>query len=350
MDLLLEPFLRARDEATRQAQLQELLLMHAGPIVRHLLRQKLAFFISTTGTQPYPPAAADVWQDIMTKLVAVLSDPQLRSGAKEIHNFGGLVSRLTSNACRDYWRTQAPNRARLANRVREVVERHPSFAAWQQGAVTLYGFAPWRGQTPTAHTLAQATRLETATRREQLHWLALSETPEMPLPHVLAALFRWLDGPLASERLHALLVLVLEVRETLTVAWTPEDEAELPAPPQARAPALPDSEAAALLHQCWATVKQLPNAQRLALCLGFADADGEDFFTWLTAQGVVDWAELAAGLEVSVPEVLAWWPQLPMTNEQIAVILGATRAQVSKWKFRAHEQLANALRRVRAAP
>ena len=342
MDLLLGPYLLAQDEASREAHLQELILVHAGPVIRHILRQKLDFFIGTAGAQPHPPEAADLWQNILAKLLHILADERLKTGAKEINNFGGLVTRIAVNGCHDYLRAQAPMRARASNSLREVVNRHPSFAAWKRGKATIYGFRQWQGNPPSSETTARIAEFERLSLFERLRVLGLSELSQTPGPGLLAAIFQWLDGPLESERLSLLWTSLLDIREPVQVALVQDDEWPY-APVSNSPPGEEKREAEELLRKCWFVIKDLPGPQRVAFSLGFADENGEDLFSWLTGAGVAGWEELAEMLGYPVSELVAWWGRMPMDNGSIAEILGATRAQVSKWKFRAYEQLAKAL-------
>ncbi len=74
MDALLLPYLGATDESERQQHLDELLLLHAAPIVRVTLRHRLGLSVSHTGTNPYNQRAQDLYQDIMLRIVQALND------------------------------------------------------------------------------------------------------------------------------------------------------------------------------------------------------------------------------------------------------------------------------------
>ncbi len=59
MDQLLLPYLQASNESERQQHLDELLLVHAAPIVRQALRQRLGFYVDQRGLNPHNQDAQD---------------------------------------------------------------------------------------------------------------------------------------------------------------------------------------------------------------------------------------------------------------------------------------------------
>ncbi len=57
------PYLQATDESERQEHLDELLLVYAAPVVRHLLRLKLGFRVNPFGVNPHNQDAEDLYQE-----------------------------------------------------------------------------------------------------------------------------------------------------------------------------------------------------------------------------------------------------------------------------------------------
>ena len=87
MDQLLLPYLQASDESERQVRLDELLLLHAAPVIRNTLRLKLGFYVDHSGASAYNPDAEDLYQEIMTKIVQALNDLRRESKGSEIERF-----------------------------------------------------------------------------------------------------------------------------------------------------------------------------------------------------------------------------------------------------------------------
>src|ERR1051325_9273395 len=144
MDQLLLPYLQASDESERQQHLDELLMVHAAPIVRQALRRRLGFYVDQRGTNPHNHDAEDLYQEIMAKIVQALHDLRGASSKTDIQNLKQYVSRIASNACNDVLRTKSPARARLKNNLRFLLTNHQDFAVWNMETETLAGFAVWR--------------------------------------------------------------------------------------------------------------------------------------------------------------------------------------------------------------
>ncbi len=87
MDQLLLPYLQASDESKRKVRLNELLLLHAAPVIRNKLRLKLGFYVDHSGASAYNPDAEDLYQEIMTKIVQALNDLRRESKGSEIERF-----------------------------------------------------------------------------------------------------------------------------------------------------------------------------------------------------------------------------------------------------------------------
>ena len=58
--------------------------------------------------------------------------------------------------------------------------------------------------------------------------------------------------------------------------------------------------------------------------------------------------EIAARLGISLEKLMTVWKQMPLDNGTLAVLLGTTRQQVSKWRYRAHRRLEEQLLHARA--
>src|SRR5687767_7392458 len=107
MDQLLLPYLHATDESERQQHLDELLMVHAAPVVRQALRRRLGFYVDQRGTNPHNQDAEDLYQEIMAKIVQALHDLRNPSPTPAIQNLKQYVGRIASNACNDVLRTKS---------------------------------------------------------------------------------------------------------------------------------------------------------------------------------------------------------------------------------------------------
>lgn len=87
MDQLLLPYLQATDESERQQRIDEILLVHATPIVRQTLRQRLGFYVNQRRINPHNQDADHLYPEIMTKVVQTLNDLRKPSTNTNIEKF-----------------------------------------------------------------------------------------------------------------------------------------------------------------------------------------------------------------------------------------------------------------------
>ena len=74
MDNVLVPYLTARGEQERQQHLDELVTIRAAPLIRQVLRRRLAFYVSAQGINGNNQDAEDLYQESMTRVVQVLHE------------------------------------------------------------------------------------------------------------------------------------------------------------------------------------------------------------------------------------------------------------------------------------
>src|SRR5258707_15222139 len=110
MDHLLLPYINATDDAERQLRIDELLLIHTSPVIRHTIRRRLGFYVDQYGFNSHNQDAQDLYQEIMAKVVQALSDSSTTTAIDNLHQY---VSRIAVNACNDVLRSKSPARARL---------------------------------------------------------------------------------------------------------------------------------------------------------------------------------------------------------------------------------------------
>jgi RNA polymerase sigma factor (sigma-70 family) len=339
MDSVLLPFLRSTGEGEREQHLSDLILFEAAPLVRNTLRQRLGFYVSHLGANPRNHDAEDLYHDVMTKLIGLLNDPQLRGGQLVIKNFRQYVLRVAINACHDYLRAKAPARNRLKNNLRDLLERHSDFAQWRVGdGETLCGFTVWLNQGKSPVLVKRLSSLEVKPQEFLSAKFAREDVRQVPLTRLVAEVFRWLDGPLEFERLVNLATLLLDVRDQPPESL--DEENDLPE-------SLTDStfrcesrlEVRELLWMLWASVRRLPPKQRDTFGLSFSDDGGDDLFTLLLDAEVATLQEIAAAFGRSLEDLILLWQQMPMDNAGVAQELNATRQQINKWRFRALRQL-----------
>lgn len=212
MDQLLLPYLQATDESERQQCLDELLLVHAVPVVRQALRQKLGFHVDQRGVNPHNQDAEDLFQEIMAKVVQTLHDLRNPS-AKTIQNLKQYVARIATNACHDVLRTKSPARARLKNNLRFLLTRHRDFAVWKIENETLSGFAVWRDTSQSESSQKQLFDIEEMIADFRSTRFRSEDLKQVALTRIVAELFRWVGSPVELDRLVNAVAMLLDVKD-----------------------------------------------------------------------------------------------------------------------------------------
>jgi hypothetical protein len=170
----------------------------------------------------------------------------------------------------------------------------------------------------------------------------------MALSRFVAELFNWVGGPMEFDALVSVAASLLEVKGQVVV---PFDEEEQHLQSRMAEPVLPCEtriEMREVLAEIWDAVCVLPEKHRAAFFFGFADANGDDLMSLLLAAEVTTAVEIAARLGISLEKLMTVWKQMPLDNGTLAVLLGTTRQQVSKWRYRAHRRLEEQLLHARA--
>lgn len=344
MDQLLLPYLQASDESERQEHLDELLMVHAAPVVRQALRRRLGFYVDQRGVNPHNQDAEDLYQEIMAKIVQALHDLRNSSAPTDIQNLKQYVSRISSNACNDVLRTKSPARARLKNNLRFLLTHHRDFAIWKMEGETLSGFAAWRDTSRSLSSQKELFDIEERLPNFRTTRLRSENIKKVPLTRVVAELFQWIGSPVEFDVLVNVVATLLDVKdhpvETLDDHTLAYIETRIAASTLHSSSRLEEH---ALLRSLWQALRELSAQQRDVFCFGFEDQAGRDLFTVLLEAEVVTFRELAQELGRSTEGIVGLWSKMPMDDEDIAVEMKTTRAQVYKWRFRALERLRKGL-------
>jgi|SRR5215831_13264157 len=339
MDADLSPYLSAASESETDQCLDELILFHAAPVVRRILRFKLGLYVSDQGTNRDNPEAEDVYQEAITRIVKTLQDLKASSRLTEIENFKQYVSSIATNICIDVLRAKSPVKYRLKHNVRDIFNRHRDFRAWKIGDETVGGFAVWQGTERLAASARQIHELEDDLETFRLARFRNEDVRHLPITRLVAEILEWIGRPISIDDLTIIVGRLLQIEdqrsEELPLESFPEELAfgkdELTA----------DSVLAAkeLLARLWQAVQHLPPQQRDAYCLSFEDSDGADLFSLLLEKGVATIPQIGKALGRSVTDINRLRSGMPLDHLAIAAELESTRALVAQWRFRAIRHL-----------
>lgn len=340
MDDLLLPYLSADNESDRQQSLEALLLVHAAPRVRKILRRRLGLFVTAQGVNEQNIEAEDLYQETMTKIAQALHDLSASSGQAEINDFSKYVNRVTVNVCIDFLRSKSPERTRLKDSLRDLFKRHEELVAWAYQREMLCGFVTWRNTGKTFFSEKQPADLGGRMDSFRAARFPHEDIKNAPITQVIAELFDWIGGPIEIDALVAMMAVLLGLQEQRIESLDNESRTSQEAHFVASA-VRTDSDARTkeLLALLWDSVRRLPAAQRDAFCLSFEDLDGQDLFTLLLSNGVITVNGLARDLNRSVEEIIILSEKVPMDTATVAKELKTTRSNVWKLRFRAIRKL-----------
>ena len=355
--------------AGEQAELLERIVVEvAAPIVRRTLRYRLHFYISERGASPANPDAEDLYHDILTRLVTALRRLATGERAPVITDFGQYAQRVAINCCNDYLRMKYPQRTRLRDRLRDLIERQPEFSIWRgDDGDQFCGLAEWRERgVGRADTLRLADVEGPAGLSAGRHG---GRAQRAALLELLGEMFRQLGGPVSLEALVAAVAVRLGVTEYRCESLDSEPEGVEGAGARSHAARLSggnwstdgrggsdrlvkgwmgeesrEDGAVGLerhideriaLRRMWEVWRTLPARPRETFFYSFSTSRGEDLLTLLFEAGVAGPSEVAVVLGLSLEELLGNWKRMPMKNVELAAMWGVPRQQVNKWRFQA---------------
>jgi hypothetical protein len=372
LDSLVLPFLDAADEEHARAQLGDLLVGHASPLIRQIVGRQL---LSGGGAaaRAREQDAEDLHGALMLRLTAQLwtlwrddRDSGERSEAPEapelaapIVSFASYVARAAFNACHEWLRQRAPRRARLQSRVRYVLTHDPRLMMheaadrdWWCGTRDTSDLSAQRSEVPLSLVREAADQQAAAVRREggdpasprAFAAFVYATVAGVGQPCRFATLIAAIGACLGEEDVPA--AAAGQVREAGQGQDGREDD--LPSEVERlrdQRPAIVDVLAHRdHLERLWGEIRELPPRQRAALLLNLRDDEGRGMIELWPQTGVAPMAELARALDMTEAALRGVWPTLPRDDQWIAERLGVTRRQVINLRKCARERLARRLR------
>ena len=376
MDETLRLLVSAKDEDERELLLHDLIFVQAAPIVRRTIRYRLRSHFGRAGGGLRNPDAEDLFSNIVVKLIARVEllratnqgsrpssarrsqpqnaelEPEPEPGPENaeldpyeprIGDFRQYVLRVASNSCHDFLRAKYPARARLKDSLRDLLERHPDFAVWKASDGELYaGFVQLEHTQPDRRSLDHALELlsDPASLANELGRFGSRSSRRIS---IVAQLLRRVGGLLEFDTLVTLLGAVSGVRDQ-TIVGLDSEEYRLHSP-MMESPVRCETriEACQTLELLWKVLSEFSYQQRAAYFLGFRDSKGEDLLTLLLDANVVHPTFIASKFGWSLDYLMTIWKQMPLDNASIADLLGTTRQNVNKLRYRTMKRLSAAL-------
>ena len=150
-DPLLHPYLQAEDESEAKHLLDQLIANHAQPLVREIVGSKLPARRSVPTDSTSIQEMDDVCDEVVIQLLGRLRELRDSPDGIAIANFNGYVATVAYNSCTQSLRRSYPERHRLKNRLRYLLNHDERFALWEDArGVTVCGLAEWLEALPQA--------------------------------------------------------------------------------------------------------------------------------------------------------------------------------------------------------
>ena len=334
IDVLLEPLLTEVSEVQADEILSQLITVHAGPIIKGVIRFKLRL---NSFRETQREESDDIHQEVVLQLLTQLQRFRKLPDHHPITDVRGMAAVIAHRTCARWMRRQFPERHALKNRLHYVLTRQRGFALWQDGeGKLLAGFAVWQKQLQTNRSLPEIEKLPA-------HIRALKSVKAQQLAELLASLFNYLGGPVEFDELVSGIAALQGISDQPLESLADDEDAMFEP-----AAAEPDPawriEKRFFLQRLWEELQQLPLNQRAALLLNLKDASGFAAITLFPATGVASVRQLATALEMSPEELAQMWNDLPIEDSRIAELTRLTRQQVINARKSGRERLARRLK------
>jgi len=336
-ETLLEHWLHQTDPVQSAALLDRLVTGYAAPLVRRIVRFKLASLGSRYGGIQRADVD-DVSGNALYQLLARLD--RLKTGERQnFRNFTGYVAVTAYNACNEYFRAKKPAWLSLGMKLRYVLTHSPRLAIWETAdGQEICGFTRARGRAPALdfsalqHARTQLrqsvdpSRMKTSELAEAILHAAGSPIPFDSLVEIAAD---WSE--LKEVQVHS----IQDDRDDESNTWERLSDFE----------STPENKLLGrrFIERLWQEICDLPLPHRKALLLNLNDAAGGDIALFVHL-GVATVEQIARALEMKPLALAELWRELPLDDARIAQDLGISRQDVVNRRSAARKRLARRMK------
>src|SRR5262249_14650178 len=275
IDHVLLAYLKAEDESDAETQLEELIRVHAYPLVEIVIRSKQREALalrdrSAIGIHDVEDIKSEVILRLMRRL-RELRRNQISDAPANLHSY---IAVSAYNAFYDHLRRKYPARSRLKNKIRYVLTHQKGFALWAGQRGEWYcGYEAWK---TSERRPCPAWRMQQLCDENGLFERAGSAYTLLPThktPQLLKALFDCTGAPVGFDDLISFLEILGPRSHGAGVS---ADRASTTDPEfqDSRPDFASRVEQRLYLEKLWTEIRELPLPQRRALLLNLRDPAG----------------------------------------------------------------------------
>jgi DNA-directed RNA polymerase specialized sigma24 family protein len=346
IDAVLLPFVQAKNEAVSQQLLTQLVVDHAEPIIRNIVKHKLRVPAAFSSDSRSGEDAEDMRSEVLVQLLSRLNELKENPGEKYINNFQGYVAAITYSAWHEHLRRKHPQRHMLKTKLRYLLTHRASFAVWEgNDKQLLCGLAGWESQKTATAATRRIKELMAGPAACERAGLSAHDIQRWDLASVVAAVFKYLGSGVEMDDLVNLIAEWTGVTDQVPQAVGDEEtEDPFERMPDPGEPIDTELQRRTYLRRLWAEIRELKPQQRAALLLNLRDEDGGDVVSVFPLAGIATIDEVAYALSMSADQLADLWNDLPLDDLTIASHLGITRQQVINLRKSARERLARRMK------
>jgi hypothetical protein len=347
-DLL--PLLTAKDAQEVDFHVDRLIQI-SEPIVTRTVRRKM--HVSMAPNRPPETQAQLDAEDIRSDALIIIAQ-LLRKIATtrqtKIRNFPHYVEAVAVHVYNEYLDDRYPERARIKNQVRHILQRTEQFALWthapqnapsgdnssehNQGRGNprrLCGLAQWQQD---GRGLEESERLWQLLKDPQRLLSTLMHncpTQQLLSPQLLENLFRWLEHPIEFQPL-VMAVAALCGANSPSIRLAPLDDE--PPDPNGTLEKIFGQED---MRRLWRVFCDLTPRQVAVILLDTRTVG--QFLHLFPLQGIATMSEVARVIGMEFTTLIDLWEELPLADRQIAEIVGMPESLVPQLRARVREKL-----------
>ena len=330
-DPVLGPFLLATSEEAARSLLSELIAEHVRPVARDIAFSRLR---SASDAPDGLAEVDDIGSEVVVQLVERLRDLRNHECSVPVANLRAYVASTTQNLLNHHVRQKYPERSRLKNRLRYVLNHEPGLALWQHpSGAWLCGLRQWAATSLAPRSIADLEQFEQQLRHQ-------IDIRKVDLRQLLEALFQLSGQPLEVDQLVDLTAKVMGIRDVRRIEIEDDEKGEAwNSLPDHRVDIASEIEQRSYLDSLWHEICELRPNQRVAVLLNLRDRSGQDMLPLFALTGVASLRQVADALEMPMDKFAQVWNRLPLDDATIAARLGVTRQQVINLRKSARERL-----------